>query len=334
MTDTTSTRGQEVRASGTPRPIVRDITELIGETPLLELHRFAESRGAHARLLAKVEFTNPLSSVKDRIAWAIIRDAEDRGLLYPGRSIVDITSGNTGIALAAIAASRGYPAKFYLGDNTSPDKKKIIESLGAEVVSVPNSIFIDPEGLAKLVEQIETENPDAYFTNQLANPVNPQEHYATTGPEIWRDTEGRIDFFVAGVGTGGTVSGAGRYLKEQNENIRIVVSEPGDVSLPSEENPYPAEIDGVHKVEGLDDEQLPPNYDREIADEIQQVDAEEAYEKARAVLREEGLFVGSSAGGTLTVALRLAQRPENAGKTIVAIIPDTGERYLSAGVFG
>lgn len=321
------------RASRTPRPIANDITELIGETPLLEVHRLAARHSAHARVLAKVEFVNPLSSVKDRIAWAIIRDAEERGLLHPGRSIVDITSGNTGVALAAIAASRGYPAKFYLGDNTSPDKRKIIEALGAEIVTVPNSVFVDPEGLANIVEEIETEHPGAYYTNQLGNSVNPQEHFATTGPEIWRDTEGQVDIFVAGVGTGGTVSGVGKYLKSQNPAVHIVVTEPADVSLPSEEVLYPAEIDGVHKVAGLEDEQLPPNYDREIADEIVQIDAETAYATAREALRTEGLFIGPSAGAALTVALQLAALPEHAGKTIVAVLPDTGERYLSAGVF-
>lgn len=321
-------------ADDVARPIAHDITELIGNTPLLELHRFAERGGAQARILAKVEFFNPLSSVKDRIAWAIIRDAEAQGDLRPGKTIVDVTSGNTGIALAAIAAARGYPTKFYLGDNTSPDKRKILEALGVELISVPNGIFIDPDGLTELFERIERENPDAYLTSQLSNPVNPQTHYETTGPEIWRDSLGEVDVFVAGVGTGGTVSGAGRYLKEQKPDLRVVVAEPGEASLPSEEQTHPAEIDGVHQVEGLEEDQLPPNFDASVPDEVQQVEAGEAYATARTVLREEGLFVGPSAGATLTVALRLARLPEYAGKTIVAVIPDTGERYLSAGVFG
>lgn len=322
------------RISPAARPIAHDITELIGETPLLELHRLAESHGAQARILAKVEFFNPLSSVKDRIAWAIIRDAEEQGLLYPGKSIVDLTSGNTGIALAAIAAARGYPIKLYVLESTSPDKVKILRSLGAEIVPVSNDIFLDPEGIEKLFEKIVTENPDAYFTNQLANPVNPLEHYATTGPEIWRDAAGEVDFLIGGVGTGGTVSSAGRFLKEQQPDVRVIVAEPGERSLPTEENPYPAEIDGVHKVTELEDDQLPPNFDSAVVDEVQAVEAETAYATAREVLRAEGLFVGSSAGAALTVALRLARRPENAGKTVVAVIPDTGERYLSAGVFG
>ena len=315
------------------RAIARDITDLIGETPLLELGAYARARELGARLLGKVEFFNPVGSVKDRIAWAIIRDAEEQGLLTPGKTLVDITSGNTGIALAAIAAGRGYPTKFYLGDNTSPDKRRILEALGAELVPIPNSLFLDPDALAALFEQVEAENPDAYIANQLANPVNPQAHYETTGPEIWRDTAGEVDILVAGVGTGGTASGAGRFLKEQKPGFRVVIAEPGDESLPTEENVYPAEIDGVHKVLDIEPDRLPPNYDLTIADEVQQVEAEEAYATARALLREQGLLVGPSAGATVAVAARLALRPENEGKTIVAVLPDTGERYLSAGVF-
>jgi len=315
------------------RAIAHDITDLIGGTPLLELGRYAAKRELGARVLGKVEFVNPVGSVKDRIAWAIIRDGEEQGLLAPGRTVVDITSGNTGIALAAIAASRGYRTKFYLGDNTSPDKRRILEALGAELIPIPNSLFLDPDALAQLFEQVEAENPDAFIANQLGNPANPQAHYETTGPELWRDTGGQIDILVAGVGTGGTVTGAGRFLKEQRADIRVVIAEPGDASLPTEENVYPAEIDGVHKVLDIEEDRLPPNYDVTIADEVLQVEAEEAYATARALLREEGLFVGPSAGATVHVATRLALRPENAGKTIVAVLPDTGERYLSAGVF-
>ncbi|WP_080796277.1 PLP-dependent cysteine synthase family protein [Corynebacterium pacaense] len=320
-------------ASRPPTPIAGDITELIGNTPLLDLDRLGSAHGSLARILGKVEFFNPLSSIKDRIAWTIIRDAEERGLLTPGTLIVDITSGNTGIALAAIAASRGYPTKFYLGDNTSPDKRRLLEVLGAEVIDVPNSTFLDPEGLEILVTEILREHPDAFVANQLSNPVNPQIHFETTGPEIWRDTGGEVDFLVAGVGTGGTVSGAGRYLKEANPDLQVVVVEPGDASLPTEDNIYPAEIDGVHKVLDLEEGQLPPNYDTTIADEVIAVEAVEAYGFSRAVLRAEGLLVGPSAGAILAAATTLARRPGNAGKTIVAILPDTGERYLNAGVF-
>ncbi len=315
------------------RTIARDITDLIGGTPLLELGRYARARDLRARILGKVESFNPVGSVKDRIAWGIIREAEDAGDLREGQLIVDITSGNTGIAIAAIAASRGYRTKFYLGDNTSPDKRRILEALGAEIVPVPNSLFLDPDALTLLFEQVETDNPGAYITNQLANEANPRAHYETTGPEIWDDTEGTVDILVAGVGTGGTASGTGRYLKERKPEVRVVIAEPGEASIPTEDNVYPAEIDGVHKVVDIEEDRLPPNYDVTIADEVLQVEAEDAYATARALLREEGLLVGPSAGATVWVATRLAERPENAGKTIVAVLPDTGERYLSAGVF-
>ncbi|ALJ19149.1 PLP-dependent cysteine synthase family protein [Microbacterium sp. No. 7] len=319
--------------AGVARAVARDITDVIGGTPLIELGNYSRSRGLGARLLGKAEFVNPVGSVKDRIAWAIVRDAEEQGLLSRGDLIVDVTSGNTGIALAAIAASRGYRTKFYLGDNTSPDKRRILEALGAELVTIPNSLFLDPDALVTLFEQVEAENPGAFIANQLGNPANPRAHYETTGPEIWRDTEGSVDVLVAGVGTGGTASGAGRFLKEQKPGLRVVIAEPGDLSIPSEEEVYPDEIDGVHKVEGIEEDRLPPNYDVTIADEIVQVEAAQAYETSRALLREDGLLVGPSAGAAVWVATRLAERPELAGTTIVAVLPDTGERYLSAGVF-
>lgn len=316
-----------------PTPIASGITDLIGNTPLIDLSGFASGREGKARLLGKVEFFNPLFSVKDRIA-APIRQAEESGELVPGQLIIDVTSGNTGVALAGIAAARGYRTRFYLGDRTSPTKQKILEALGAETVPTDNSIFIDTEGLEKLVERVREENPDVYFTDQLGNPVNRTIHFETTGPEIWRDTAGEVDILVGGVGTGGTVSGAGRYLKDQKQGFRVVVTEPGENSVPTEENVNPeAEIDGVHKVAGLEDEQLPPNYDISIADEIIPVEAKEGYATARAVFKETGLFIGSSAGAIVTAAAQLAARPENEGKTIVAVLPDAGERYLAAGVF-
>ena len=318
---------------GIARAVARDLTDLIGATPLIELGNYARRRGLDTRLLGKAEFTNPAGSVKDRIAWSIVRDAEERGLLAPGGLIVDITSGNTGIALAAIAASRGYRTKFYLGDNTSPDKRRILEALGAELVTIPNSLFLDPDALEKLFAQVEQENPGAFIANQLANPANPRAHYETTGPEIWRDTAGEVDILVAGVGTGGTASGAGRYLKEQRAEVRVVIAEPDDGSIPTEDRVYPDEIDGVHKVLDIEADRLPPNYDPTIADEVLQVEAAQAYETARALLREDGLLVGPSAGAAVWVAAPLADPPANAGATIVAILPDTGERYLSAGVF-
>lgn len=313
--------------------IHNSIVDLIGNTPLLELSRYAEKHNLPARLIGKVEYFNPVGSIKDRIAWAIIDDAERKGELKPGQLIVDITSGNTGIALAAIAAARGYRAKFYLGDNTSPDKERIIRAFGADVVSVPNSLFLDPSALEQLFARAESENPGSFIANQLGNPVNPQKHYETTGPEIWADTDGQVDFLVGGVGTGGTVSGAGKYLKERNPDLKVIVIEPGESSLPSEENVYPHEIDGVHKVDGIEAELLPDNYDIAIADEIVPVEADAGYATARELARTEGLLIGSSAGAIVNAATIIAARPENAGKTVVAVLPDTGERYLSVGVF-
>ncbi|GAA4766640.1 PLP-dependent cysteine synthase family protein [Microbacterium gilvum] len=313
--------------------VAGDITALIGGTPLVDLSRYAENRALGARLLGKAEFLNPAGSVKDRVAWSIIRDGEETGELRAGDLIVDITSGNTGIALAAIAASRGYRTKFYLGDNTSPDKHRILEALGAELIDVPNSLFLDPEGVERLFARAEEENPGAFIANQLGNPANPRVHRETTGPEIWADTAGAVDILVAGVGTGGTVSGAGGFLKERKPTVRVVVTEPGDRSVPTEDEVYPDEIDGVHKVWDVEPDLLPPNFDADVVDEVVAVEAAEAYAAARALLREEGLFVGASAGAILHAATVIAGRPENAGATIVVILPDTGERYLSAGVF-
>lgn len=326
-------RSDLLDAPPAPRPIARDVTELIGGTPLIELGAFTAARGLDVRLLGKLEQNNPLGSVKDRIAWGIISDAEQAGRLHRGDLIVDITSGNTGIALAALAARRGYRTKFYLGDNISPDKTHLLRALGAELVPVPNETFLDPEALEILFARAQEENPGAFIADQLANPSNPRFHYRTTGPEIWADTGGEVDILISGVGTGGTVSGAGRYLKDQRPELRVVVAEPGDASVPNEEELYPEEIDGVHKVVDVEDEQLPPNYDIDIADEVIAVEAEAAYAVSRALLREEGLLLGPSGGAAVAVAQQLASRPENAGRTIVAVLPDTGERYLSAGVF-
>ncbi|WP_312808850.1 PLP-dependent cysteine synthase family protein [Corynebacterium variabile] len=318
----------------TPVPVAADITGLIGNTPLIDLTAYATARGGRARVLGKVEAFNPLFSVKDRIAAALIRQGEESGALKPGSLIVDVTGGNTGVALAGIAAARGYRTKFYQGDTTSPTKRRILEALGSEIIPTDNSIFLDPEGREKLVETIKAESPDSYFTDQLGNPVNRATHYETTGPEIWQDTHGEVDVLVGGVGTGGTVSGAGRFLKDRRADVKVVVAEPGETSLPTEEKLNPdAEIGGVHKVAGLEDEQLPPNYDLTIADEIVPVEAADAWATARAVFRGTGLFVGASAGASLTVAAELAARPEYEGATIVAVLPDAGKRYLSAGVF-
>lgn len=309
--------------------IYQSFTELIGNTPLLELHNYRRSRALGARILAKIEYFNPAGSVKDRIAWALISRAEDEGQLQRGDLIVDVTSGNTGIGLAAVAASRGYRTKFYLSDNISQDKVKLLRHFGAEIVTVQNEFFLDPEALEKISARIREENPTAFFTDQLANPANPQTHFETTGPEIWRDTDGAVDIFVGGVGTGGTISGAGRFLKSQKADLKVVIAEPAAESLPTEDNPYPDEIDGVHKVSEVPPEQLPRNFDTTIADEIIALNTADARVAARALAAEEGIFAGTSSGAVLWAATQLARRPENASKLIVAILPDTGERYLS-----
>jgi cysteine synthase A len=310
--------------------IFNSITDLIGNTPLLELHNYRRKRDLAARLIVKIESFNPAGSVKDRIAWAILKAAEEAGKIRPGGLIVDVTSGNTGIGLAAVAASRGYRAKFYASDNISPDKIKILRLFGAEVVPVENAVFLDPQALEKIARRVQEENPGAYFTDQLANPANPRVHFETTGPEIWRDTDGAVDILVGGVGTGGTLSGAGRFLKSQKPRLTVVIAEPAQDSLPTEENPYPAQIDGVHKVTEVPPEQLPQNFDTGIADEVIALNTRDAKDAALALVAEEGIFAGISSGAALWAATQLASRPENAGKVIVAILPDLGERYLTS----
>jgi cysteine synthase len=327
-------------AMGVERPhqIVSDgvrihhhLKDLIGNTPLLELHNYARKRNLHARIVAKLEFFNPAGSIKDRIAWAIIRDAEEAGKLRPDDLIVDVTSGNTGIGLAAVAASRGYRTKFYLSDNISHDKVKILRLFGAEVVTLKNEFFTAPDALDKVTALMREENPGAVFTDQLANPANPRAHFETTGPEIWRDTDGLVDIFVAGVGTGGTISGAGRFLKSKKPELKVVIAEPHISSVPSEENLYPDEIDGVHKVSEVPAESLPRNYDSAVADEVINLTTAQARETAKALIAEEGIFAGVSSGAILWAATQLASRPENKGKLIVAVTCDTGERYLASG---
>jgi cysteine synthase A len=309
--------------------IYDSFSDLIGNTPLLELHNFRRNRSLHARILAKIEYFNPAGSIKDRIAWGIVKEAEAAGKIRPGDLLVDVTSGNTGIGLAAVAASRGYRTKFYLSDNISLDKVKLLRLYGAEIVTVKNEFFLDPEALEKISARVREENPTAFFTDQLANPANPRSHFETTGPEIWRDTEGAVDIFVAGVGTGGTISGVGKFLKSKKPGLRVVIAEPAPESLPTEENPYPDEIDGVHKVSEVPPEQLPRNFDTAIADEVIALNTADARKVARQLVAEEGIFAGPSSGAVLWAATRLAARPENVDKVIVAVLPDTGERYLT-----
>ncbi len=306
------------------------IIDLIGNTPLLELHRYRAAEGLQARILTKLEVRNPAGSIKDRTALALIRDGEESGALRPGGLIYDLTSGNTGIGLAAIAAARGYRSKFYTRDCISHEKIALLRHFGAEVVQIPSHIFAGPEARDRILSFIQAANPDGYFAAQMNNQANPRVHYRTTGPEIWADTDGAVDLLVGAVGTGGTMSGAGAYLKEQNPAIRLVVVEPAASSLPTEDNPYIDQIEGVHRVTGVDPGQLPLTYNRAIPDEALELDTVDARRVARAVLRHEGLNIGLSGGAAIWAATLLARRPENAGKLIVAILADSGERYLGA----
>lgn len=312
-----------------PTNIHPGLTSLVGGTPLVALSNIARNRGLTARLLAKVEFFNPAGSIKDRAALGIITAAERSGTLKPGGKIVDITSGNTGIGLAALAASRGYRTKFYLRSTIGKDKISLLKLYGAEVVLIDNQEFLAENAIETILARIVRENPDAYFTDQRANPANPQAHYTGTGPEIWRDTGGDVDILVGAIGTGGSVSGTGRYLKERNPRLRVVISEPAQESLPSPERPYAPGIEGAHRVTEVDPSHLPGNVDLGVIDEALAVTTETALETARAVAREEGLLAGMSSGASLHAALTLAARPEHAGKTIVVIFSDSGERYLS-----
>jgi cysteine synthase A len=307
---------------------------LVGKTPLLELCRFAEKLELGARILAKIEYLNPAGSIKDRTAWGIIREAEESGRLKPGQQIVDLTSGNTGIGLAALAAARGYPSKFYLRNTIGDDKLKLLRHYGAEIVLIDNGAFLEPGAIHAIIDRVRRENPDAYYTNQRANPANPRVHFETTGPEIWSGTRGEVDIFVAAVGTGGTISGTGRFLKSRKPGAKVVVVEPGPASVPSLDNPYPDSIEGVHKVTDVEPGYLPENYDASVVDEVIVTETAQAREFARILAQREGILAGTSSGAVLFAAAALARRPENAGKTIVAIVADSGERYLSAPKLG
>lgn len=295
----------------------------------MHLGRLQQLHDISARLLAKIEYLNPAGSVKDRTAWGIISEAERKGRISPGDLLVDLTSGNTGIGIAAVAAARGYRTKFYLRDTISEDKISILRQFGSEIVLISNEALLQPDGLQNALDRIRSENPTAFYTGQRSNDANPRVHFTTTGPEIWRDTEGAVDILVSTVGTGGTVSGTGRFLKEKNPDLKVIVVEPTADSLPSLENPRPDTIEGVHKVTEVDETILPENYDRSIADEIIAVTTDEARRAAQSVAQEEGFFVGTSSGAALATALRVAARAESADKTIVTIFPDSGERYLS-----
>lgn len=305
--------------------IYHSILDLVGRTPLVELHRLQEQRGISARLLAKLEFFNPGGSVKDRIAKHMIEQAEREGLLKPGGTIIEATSGNTGIGLAAVAAAKGYKAIMVMPDNLSRERISILRGFGAEVVLTPGELNM--AGAAAKAEELLARTEGGYMPRQGGNPNNPQIHKETTGPEIWEDTDGQVDILVATVGTGGTLSGVGAFLKERNPGLRVIAVEPAGSPLLSGGEP------GPHQIQGIGGGMIAPVTRLDLMDEIITVTDEDAYAEARSLAETEGISVGISAGAAVWAALRVANRPENADKSIVIIIPDSGERYLSSGLY-
>lgn len=305
--------------------IYRNVTELIGKTPLLELTHIEAEDGLEATVLAKLELFNPAGSVKDRVARAMIEDAERSGKLKPGSVIIEPTSGNTGVGLAAIAAAKGYRIIIAMPETMSVERRNLMKAYGAELVLTEGAKGM--KGAIAKAEELAAEIPNSFIPGQFVNPVNPAAHEATTGVEIWEDTDGKVDIFVAGVGTGGTVSGVGKFLKEKNPAVKIVAVEPKSSPVLS------GGASGAHKIQGIGAGFIPETLNTEIYDEIIQVENEAAFEAGRRVARTEGVLVGISSGAAVWAALELAKRPENKGKTIVALLPDTGERYLSTAMF-
>ena len=299
--------------------------QLIGRTPLLELTRIEKETGAKARILAKLEYFNPAGSVKDRIAKAMLDEAEASGKLKPGSTIIEPTSGNTGIGLASVAAARGYRIIITMPETMSVERRQLMKAYGAELVLTEGAKGM--KGAIAKAEELTKEIPDSFIPGQFVNPANPAAHRSTTGPEIWTDTDGAVDIFVAGVGTGGTITGVGQYLKKQNPAVKVVAVEPKDSPVLSEGR------SGAHKIQGIGAGFVPEVLDTAVYDEIIPVSNEDAFAAGRLVGRREGILVGISSGAALHAAIQLAKRPENAGKTIVALFPDTGDRYLSTPLF-
>lgn len=324
--------------------IKKSIVELVGHTPLLELVNYEKKNNLEAEIVVKLEYYNPNQSVKDRIAVAMIEDAEKKGLLKPGYTIVETTSGNTGIGLAAVAAAKGYKFRVYIQDQVSVERFKVIKAFGGETIKLSEEPVVAKvlketggdfvAAVKELEEKVLVNEKDIFFVNQIANPANPEIHKTTTGPEIWEDTNGKVDILVATVGTGGTVSGVGAYLKSKNPDLQVVAIQPGPGSLPSVDNPEPADITGVHKFSGIEEERIPLTMDRNIYDEVFEVETSEAYEAAREAAKTDGILVGTSSGAAIYAAKALAKRAENKGKRIVAVLPDTGLRYISTDLFG
>ena len=305
--------------------IFQTADQLIGNTPILELTHIQTAEGLQARLLAKLEYFNPAGSVKDRIAKAMIDDAEDRGVLKPGATIIEPTSGNTGIGLSAVAASRGYRIIIVMPETMSVERRQLIKAYGAEIMLTEGSKGM--KGAIDKANELAGQIEDSFIPAQFDNPANPEIHFATTGPEIRRDTDGKVDIFVAGIGTGGTITGVGKYLKSVNPDVKIVAVEPASSAVLS------TGVAGAHKIQGIGAGFVPKVLDTDIYDEIIPVSNEDAFATGKRIGREEGVLVGISSGAATWAAIQLARRPENAGKNIVVLLPDTGDRYLSTALF-
>ena len=305
--------------------VYQSVSALVGNTPLLELNNYSKANGCFARILAKLEGSNPAGSAKDRVAKRIIESAEEKGILKKGATIIEPTSGNTGIGLAAIAASKGYNVILTMPDTMSIERQKLISAYGAKVVLTDGKLGMN--GAIAKANELNEQIDGSIIAGQFVNPENPMAHYLSTGPEIWEDTDGKVDVFVAGVGTGGTISGVGRYLKEKKDDVKIIAVEPSD-------SPYLSKgTAGPHKIQGIGAGFCPDNFDRSVCDEIVTVHHDKAYAAARCLAKTEGVLVGISSGAALHAATLLAQKKEFEGKIIVALLPDTGDRYLSTELF-